>query len=139
MSDFNDKETCSSWLMYYLGNKNEDEFVTTTVKLGYTMLTKKMDNITTAAMWQESIIFLTSQKNILIYLSIFLSSRLAVPEYYIDKLRQNYVILQCNYFISDHKKHIFGLNLSQRFSQNLLKVYIVKSVLMYHNVNLYLI
>ena len=48
MSDFNDKETCSSWLMYYLGNKNEDEFVTTAVKLGYPMLTKKMDNITAA-------------------------------------------------------------------------------------------
>ena len=44
--------------MYYLGNKNEDEFVTTAVKLGYPMLTKKMDNIT-AAMWQESNIFLT--------------------------------------------------------------------------------
>ena len=51
MSDFNDKETCSSWLMYYLGNRNEDEFVTTAVKLGYLMLTKKIDNITAAAMW----------------------------------------------------------------------------------------
>ena len=51
MSDFNDKETCSSWLMYYLGNKNEDEFVTTAVKLGYPILMKKMDKITSAAMW----------------------------------------------------------------------------------------
>ena len=58
MSDFNDKEICSSWLMYYLGNRNEHEFVTTAVKLGYPMLTKKMDNIT-AAIWQESNIFLT--------------------------------------------------------------------------------
>ena len=46
MLDFNDKETCSSWLMHYLGNKNEDEFVTTAVKIGYPILTKKMDNIT---------------------------------------------------------------------------------------------
>ena len=53
MSDFDDKETCSSWLMSYLGNKNEDEFFTTAVKLGYPMITKKMDNITAAAMWQE--------------------------------------------------------------------------------------
>ena len=51
MSDFNDKETCSSWLMYYLGNKNEDDFFTIAVKLGYSMLTKKMDNIDAAAMW----------------------------------------------------------------------------------------
>ena len=50
MSDFNDKETCSSWLMYSLGNKYEDEFVMTAVKLGYPMVTKKMDNATTAAM-----------------------------------------------------------------------------------------
>ena len=53
MLDFNDKETCSSWLMHYLDNKNEDEFVIIAVKLGYPMLTKKMDNINTAAMWQE--------------------------------------------------------------------------------------
>ena len=51
MSDFNDKETCSSWLMYYLGNINEDEFVTIAVKLVYPMLTKRMDNITVATMW----------------------------------------------------------------------------------------
>ena len=36
--------------MYYIGGKNEDEFVSTAVKLGYPMLTKKMDNITIAAM-----------------------------------------------------------------------------------------
>ena len=71
MSDFNDKKTCSSWLMYCLGNRNEDEFVTTAVKLGYPMLTKKMDNITAAAMWQESNISLTSKRIILRYLSNF--------------------------------------------------------------------
>ena len=60
MSDFNDKETCPSWLMYYLGNTNEDEFVTTTVELGYPMLTKKMDNITAATLWPETNVSLTS-------------------------------------------------------------------------------
>ena len=50
------KHTCSSWLMYYLGSKNEDEFVTTAVKLDYPMLTKKIDHITAAAMWQELIL-----------------------------------------------------------------------------------
>ena len=138
MSDFNDKETYSSWLMYYLGNRNEDEFVTTAVKLGYPMLTKKMDNITAAAMWQESNISITSQKIILRYLSTFFGSRLVVSEYCIGNLDQNYVIPQCDFFISDHKKHIFGQNLYQKFYQNLWKVYIVKSVLMYHNVNIYI-
>ena len=39
ISDFNDKETRSSWLMYYLSKKNKDDFVTITIKLGYPMLT----------------------------------------------------------------------------------------------------
>ena len=54
MSNVNDRKTCSSWLMYYLGSKNEDGFVSTAVKLRYPMIPKKMDNITAAAMWQES-------------------------------------------------------------------------------------
>ena len=62
MSDVNDRKTCSTWLMYYLGSKHEDEFVSTTVKLGYPILTKKMDNITAVAMWQESNIFKKSQR-----------------------------------------------------------------------------
>ena len=48
--NINDKHTYSSCLMYYLGSKNEDEFVTTTVKLGYPMLTKTIDHITATAM-----------------------------------------------------------------------------------------
>ena len=35
-------------LIYYLGNRNEDDFVTTAVKLDYPMLTNEMDNITAA-------------------------------------------------------------------------------------------
>ena len=110
MSDYNDIETRPSWLMYYLGNRNEDEFVTTTVKLGYPMLTRKMDNITDTAMWQEFNISLTSQIIILIYLSNCFGSRLVVLEYCIDKLGQNYVISQCDFFISDDKKTYFWTN-----------------------------
>ena len=115
MSDFNDKETCSSWLMYYLGNKYEDEFVTNAVKLGYPMLTKKMDNVTAATMWQESNISLTSQRILLRYLSNFVGSRLVVPEHCIDKLGQNYVIPRCDFLYLIIKKHIFGPNLYQKF------------------------
>ena len=50
MSDVNDSKTCPLWLMYYLGSKNEDEFVSTAVKLGYPMLTKKMDGMIAVAM-----------------------------------------------------------------------------------------
>ena len=49
MSGINDKNTCSSSLMWYLGSENKDKFVITAVKSGYTMLTKKIDYITTAA------------------------------------------------------------------------------------------
>ena len=115
MSDVNDSNTCSSWLMYYLGSKNEDEFVATAVKLGYPMLTKKMDNITAAAMWQESNISKKSQRIVLRYLSNYFGSRLVVPEYCIDELGQNYVPPQCDFFISDRKKFIFGQNLSSNY------------------------
>ena len=50
MSDVNDINTRSSWLIYYLGSKNEDEVVTTATKVGCPMLTKKMDHIAAAAM-----------------------------------------------------------------------------------------
>ena len=42
MSGINDKNTCSSSLMCYLGSENKDKFVITAVKSGYTMLTKKL-------------------------------------------------------------------------------------------------
>ena len=84
MSDVNDRKTCSSWLMYYLGSKNEDEFVSTAVKLGYHMLTKMIENITADTMWQESNISKQSQRIVLRYLSNFFGSRLVVPEYCID-------------------------------------------------------
>ena len=45
------KIICSSWLIYFLGSKDEDDFVTTSIKLGYPMLAKKMDHITAAAIW----------------------------------------------------------------------------------------
>jgi len=111
MSDVNDSKTCSSWLMYYLGSKNEDEFVATAVKLGYPMLTKKMDNITAAAMWQESNISKKSQRIVLRYLSNYFGSRLVVPEYCIDELGQNHVPPQCDFFISDRKKIHFWAKL----------------------------
>ena len=84
MSDVNNRKTCSSWLMYYLNSKNEYEFVFTAVKLGNTMLTKKMDNTTAAAMWQESNISKKSQRIVLRYVSTFFGSRLVVPEYCIE-------------------------------------------------------
>ena len=69
--------------MYYLGSKNEDEFVTTAVKLGCPMLAKKIDHITTAAMWRESNISKKSQRIVLRYLLNFFGARLVVPVFYI--------------------------------------------------------
>ena len=99
MSGVNDKNTCTSWLMYYLGTKNEDELVSTAVKLGYPMSTKKMDHITPAVMWQESKISKKSQRIVLRYLSNFFGARLVVPKYFIDELGQNRVIPQCDFYL----------------------------------------
>ena len=91
------------------------------------MLTKKMDNITTAVMWQESSISLTSQRIILRYLSNFFGSWLVVPEHCIDKLGQNYVIPQCGYFISDHKKtHFWTKPVSKILTKSLESLYCQK-------------
>ena len=57
--------------MNYLGSKNEDDFITTVVRLGYPISTKKMDHITAVAIWQESNISKKSQRIVLRYLSIF--------------------------------------------------------------------
>ena len=40
--------------MYYLGRKFEDEFLSVAIKLGYPILSQKIDFISAAAMWQES-------------------------------------------------------------------------------------
>ena len=40
--------------MYHLGSTYGDEVVRIAVKLGHPMLTKNVDYITTAAMWQKS-------------------------------------------------------------------------------------
>ena len=40
--------------MYYLGKKFEDEFIYVAIKLGCPILFQKMDEISAAAMWQES-------------------------------------------------------------------------------------
>ena len=93
--------------MYYLGSKIEDVFVSTVVKFGHPMLTKKMDNITSTVMWQKFNISKKSQRIVLRYLSNFFSSRLVVPEYCIDGLGQNHVPSQCNFLISDRKKIFF--------------------------------
>ena len=124
MSDFNDKDTCSSWLVYHLGNKNEDEFVSTAIKLDYLMLTKKMDNITAAVMCQESNISLTYQRIILRYLSNFFGSRLVGSEHCIDKLGQNYVIPQCDLFISENKKiHFWTKPISKIITKSFESLY----------------
>ena len=93
--------------MYYSGTKNEDEFVSTAAKLGYHMLTKEMDNITAAAMWQESNISKKSQRVVLRYLSNFFGSSLVVPAYCIDELGQNHVPSKYDFLISDRKNIYF--------------------------------
>ena len=61
--------------------KNENEFVTTANKLGYPILTKKVDQITAAAIWQESNISKKLERVISRHLSNCFSTRLLVPEY----------------------------------------------------------
>ena len=65
------------------------------------MVTKNIDHITTTTTYQESNISKRPQIIVLSYLSKFFGTRLLVPEYCINKLKQNHVIQQCDYFLSN--------------------------------------
>ena len=118
MPDVHDRKTFSSWLIYYLGNKNEDEFVSTAVKLGYPMLTKKIDNILVAIL-QESNDSKKSQRIILRYLSFFFGSRLVVSEYCIDEFGQNHVPPKCDFL----KIHFWTKRISKILITSLESLY----------------
>ena len=72
--------------MYYLGETFEGEFLSVTIKLGYTILSQEMDRISAAAMWQESDLTKKFQRIILRHLTHFFGKRLIVSEYCITKL-----------------------------------------------------
>ena len=95
-----------SWLLYYLGRIYEDEFISIAVKLGYPMK-QKMNHITSTVMWQESNICKKYQRIVLRHLSDLFCTRLALLEYFIDKLGQNYIIPQYDFYISMEKHHFW--------------------------------
>ena len=63
-----------SWLIYYLGKKIEDEFLSVAIKLGYPILSQKMDEISAATIWQESNVTTNGQRIIARRLSDFLAT-----------------------------------------------------------------
>ena len=80
-----------SWLIYYLGKKIEDEFLSVAIELDCPILSPKVDEISATVMWQESNITTNAQRIITRHLSDFFSKRLIVPESYIIELGQNHV------------------------------------------------
>lgn len=75
----------------YLGSKNEDELVSTVLKLGYPILTKNRSyncycNVVKIKHFQK-----ISKNSIEIFFNFFGTS-LVAPEYCIDKLEQNHII-----------------------------------------------
>ena len=74
ISSHHEFETKYSWLIYYLGKKIEDEFLSVTIDFGYPILSQKMDEISAAAMWQESNVTTNTQRIIARHLSDFLAT-----------------------------------------------------------------
>ena len=74
ISSHHDFEAKCSWLIYYLGKKFEDEFLSDAIELGYPTLSQKMDELSAAAMWQESNVTTNAQRIIARHLSIFLAT-----------------------------------------------------------------
>ena len=81
-------ETKCSWLIYYLGKKFEDKFLSVTIELCYLILHQKLDEISAAAMWQASNVTTNAQRIIVRHLSDFVGNRLIVPESCISTLGQ---------------------------------------------------
>ena len=71
-------------MLYEFGKKYEDEFVAVSKKLGYPLISKKMNEIAAAAMWQGSNVSTCSQRIILRHLAHEFGVRLVVPEYKIS-------------------------------------------------------
>ena len=67
-------ETKCSWLIYYLGKKFEDKFLSVAIELGYPILSQKVDEISSADMWQASNVTTNAQRIIIRYLSHFLAT-----------------------------------------------------------------
>ena len=83
-------ETKCSWLIYYLGKSFEDEFLSVAIELGYPILSQKMDEISAAAVWQQSNISRKAQRIIVRHLFDFFGKWLIVLEYCIIELGQNH-------------------------------------------------
>ena len=58
-----------SWLIYYFGKKFEDKFLSVEIELGCPILSQKMDEISTAAIWQASNVTINAQRIIVRHLS----------------------------------------------------------------------
>ena len=97
-----------------MGKKNEDEFLSVAIELGYPILSQKMDEIGTATMCQESNVTTNAQRIITRHLSDFFGNRFIVPESYITKLGQNHVPPSSDSIIlNDQKIHFLTKPLDQ--------------------------
>ena len=122
ISDDHDFVTNCSWLIYYLGKKYEDEFLSVVIELGYPILSQKMDEISAAAMWQESNVTTNAQRIITRHLSDFFGNRLIVPECCITELGQNHVPPKSELIILDDKKiHFWTKPLDKLLTRSLLR------------------
>ena len=93
-----------SWLIYYLSKRFEDEFLYVAIELGYPIFSQKMNEISTAAIWQESNVTTNAQRIIARHLSVFFGKRLIVPESCITELGQNHAPPKSESILLDDNK-----------------------------------
>ena len=93
-----------------MGKKIEVKVLSVAIELGYPILSQKMDEISAAAMWQESNVTTNAQRIIARHLSDFFGYRLIVPESVITKLGQNHVSPKSDSIILNDQKITSGPN-----------------------------
>ena len=94
-NDRNDEESvkrkneAAGWILNRFGRIYENEFVATAEKMGYSLTSKKMDEDTADAMWQDANVGSNGQRVILRYLRGTFGRRCMISsEYQVDKLRR---------------------------------------------------
>ena len=96
----------AEWIMSFLGNEFEDEFVSVATEKGIAITPKVMDAQYAAAMWTNANASTATQRSILRDLSGFFGHRFVVPEHAIRKLNENSFPPKCGHFLDDENKKI---------------------------------
>jgi len=100
------KNDVAEWLLSYLADEFEEEFMSMAILNGVVVSPKIMNAETVAAMCQEANINVSCLRSILRYFHHVFGCRLAVPEKQVRLLGDNTIQPECGHYINEERKWI---------------------------------